>query len=129
MRTKYFFMVTAAVELGAGLALAIRPSMATSLLLGATRLTPEAMTIGRIAGAALSSLGIACWLAREDERGRAATGLVAAMFAYNTGAIAILSYTGIVSERVGVIVWPGVVLHTTLAAWCIACLRRSLRGG
>jgi hypothetical protein len=54
--------------------------------------------------------------------------LIVAMLSYNTGAVAILGYAGLVSERLGVALWPGVLLHAALAAWCIACLRTSRRG-
>ncbi|MGP0065134.1 MAG: hypothetical protein ACLQGP_16240 [Isosphaeraceae bacterium] len=128
MHSRYLLIVTAAVEIGAGLPLAIWPSGPVALLTGSTSSAIEAMTIGRIAGAALISLGTACWLSRNDDRSLAARGLIAALLVYNTGAIAILTDTGIVSERVGVAVWPGVLLHTALACWCIACLRTSRRG-
>jgi hypothetical protein len=127
MMTRYLFIVTAVVEAGTGLALAIGPSGPVLLLLGSTPMASEAMTIGRVAGAALFSLGTACWLTRNDHHSRAATGLIVAMLIYNIEAIAILSYTGIVSERVGLALWPGVLLHTALAGWCIACLRASRR--
>jgi hypothetical protein len=98
-----------------------------SLLLGTTSMASDTMTIGRVAGAALFSLGTACWLARNDHHSRAATGLIVAMLIYNVGAIGILSYAGIALERAGLALWPGVLLHTALAGWCIACLRASRR--
>jgi hypothetical protein len=123
MRTRNFLIVTAAVEVGAGLAMAIAPAVSVGMLLGSTPVASEVMIVGRITGAALFSLGIACWLAKDDERSPAATGLIVALLFYNTGAVAILANTGFVSERVGFILWPGVILHSALAAWCIACLR------
>jgi hypothetical protein len=81
------------------------------------------MTVGRVAGAALFSLGVACWLARDDERNRAATGLIISMLLYNTAAVALLGYAGMVPGLAGVGLRPGVLLHSALAAWCIACLR------
>jgi hypothetical protein len=128
MKTKYFFITTALVEVGTGMALAIWPSMPVSLLLDSTLTTTVEITIGRVAGAALFSLGAACWLARDDEHSRAAIGLIVAMLLYNTGAVAILGYAGRTSERLGVALWPGVLLHAALAAWCIACIRTNRRG-
>ncbi len=122
MRTRYFLIVTAAVEVGAGLALAIAPAVSVGLLLGSTPLASEVPIVGRITGAALITLGVASWLARDDERSPAARGLIVALLFYNAAAVAILAHTGFVSERVGFILWPGVILHTALAAWCIDCL-------
>jgi hypothetical protein len=50
-----------------------------SLLISSALDTPAALTVGRVAGAALLSLGVACWLAREDEQSRATRGLIAAL--------------------------------------------------
>jgi hypothetical protein len=86
------------------------------MLFGSPLSTNVGMTLGRLAGAALFSLGAACWLARNDEHTRAARGLIASMLLYNTAAVALLGYTGMVSERFGVGLWPGVLLHMALAA-------------
>jgi hypothetical protein len=125
MIARYLFIVTAIVEVGAGLALAIAPSAVVALLLTAPPSTTAGMMVGRIAGAALFSLGAACWLARDDQHSRAATGLIVSMLLYNAAAVALLGYAGMVSGLIGVGLWPGVLLHVALAAWCIACLRTS----
>jgi putative Ca2+/H+ antiporter (TMEM165/GDT1 family) len=127
MRAKHLFIVTAMVEVGTGLALAIAPSVLIALLLGSPLSTTVEMTVGRVAGAALFSLGAACWLARDDEQSRAATGLIVSMLLYNTAAVALLGYAGMVSRLAGVALWPGILLHVALATWCIECLRTSRR--
>jgi hypothetical protein len=81
------------------------------------------VSLRRLAGAALLALGVACWLARLDGQSRAANGLVTAMFLYNLAAVSILTSAGIDWRRVGVALWPAVVLHATMAVWCITCLR------
>ena len=91
-------------------------------MLGSPLDTPVAVTVGRLAGAALLTLGVACWLARHDEQSRAAAGVVAAMLFYNTAAAALLALAGFVLGLRGVGLWPAVVLHTAMAAWCITCL-------
>ena len=123
MKPKPLFIVTAAIEVGAGLALVGWPSLTVTLLLGASFDTPAALTVSRVAGAALLSLGIACWLARNDGRSRAATGLIAAMLLYNVAVVALLAYAGTSLGLTGVGLWPAVVLHAAMAVWCIACLR------
>jgi hypothetical protein len=120
---KHLLTLTAVIEVGTGLVLMASPSLLATFLLGASLDTPAALTVGRITAAALLALGVACWLARLDGQSRAATGLVAAMLLYNLAVVAILASAGIGSGRVGVALWPAVVLHAVMAVWCIACLR------
>lgn len=120
---KILLSVTAVIEIGAGLALGCCPSAVVALLLGSPLDTPAAVTLGRLTGAALLALGVACWLARGDAESRAARGLVAAMVVYNFAAVALFVYAGIGLGLHGVALWPAVVLHAAMAVWCIACLR------
>jgi hypothetical protein len=89
---KTLHTVTAIIELGAGLALLSFPSTTTVVLLGSPLNTPVALTLARVCGAALLSLGIACWLARGDTQNRAARGLVAAMLPFLNRLISGVSY-------------------------------------
>jgi hypothetical protein len=120
---KSLLIVTAILETGTGLALVVSPSVPVSLLLGTSLETPAAVAVGRIAGAAVLSLGAACWLARNDEQSRATTGLIAAMLLYNIAAVAVLAGATFGSGLTGVGLWPGLVLHVAMAVWCILCLR------
>jgi hypothetical protein len=121
---KTLHTVTAIIELGAGLALLSFPSTTTVVLLGSPLNTSVALTLARVCGAALLSLGIACWLARGDTQNRAARGLVAAMLLYNVAVAVTLTFAGLGCGLHGVALWPAVVLHSVMAIWCIACLRR-----
>jgi hypothetical protein len=116
---KNLLIVTAMIEIGAGLALMALPSEMAMLLLGSSLDAPAALTVARVAGAALIALGTACWLARCDGVSRAVTGLVAAILVYNLGAVAVLAYGGIGLGLTGVALWPAVVLHAGMAVWCI----------
>jgi hypothetical protein len=126
---KSLYTVTAAIELGAGLALLCFPSATVVLLLGSGLDTSAAGILGRVAGAALLALGVACWLARDDTQSRAARGLVVAMLMYNIAATAVLAFAGIGLRLHGAALWPAVVLHAAMAVWCVACLRCSPRNG
>ena len=115
----HLLIVTAVVEGGTGLALMTVPSVVSTILLGATLDPPVALVVARIAGVALISLGVACWLTSKEAASRAARGLMTAMLLYNVAVPAALVLAGLY----GIGLWPAVLVHVALAAWCIACLR------
>lgn len=127
VKTNHLFMVTAAIEAGAGLSLLLSPAEPVSLLLGLPLDTPAGLAVGRVGGAALLSIGAACWFARNDEQNPAAIGLIAALLLYNTVVVVVLAHAAMGLGAFGVGLWPGVLLHLALAVWCVACLTR--RGG
>src|SRR5436309_10030508 len=86
--------LTAIIETATGLGLMAVPSVVARLLLGSPLDTSAAVMLGRVAGAALLALGVACWLARDDTQSRAARGLVVAMLTYNIAATAVLAFAG-----------------------------------
>jgi hypothetical protein len=113
---------TAAIELGAGLALLCCPSATVMFLVGAPLVAPAALIVSRVGGAGLFSLGVACWLARDDVQSRAARGLVAAMLLYNLAVVVILGAAGFWSQPVGIGLWPAVALHVAMTIWCAVCI-------
>jgi hypothetical protein len=123
------YTATAVIELGAGLALLCFPSVTVALLLGAPLEASAALTVARVGGTGLLTLGIACWLARGDTQSPAARGLVTAMVLYNLGAVVILGAAGIRSQPVGIALWPAVVLHAAMTVWCIVSLMSGKPGG
>jgi len=116
MVAKKLLIVTALVETATGLMLLVSPTLVVAFLLGASLDAPAALVVGRIAGAALLSLGVACWLAR-DGLSLALRGLIAAMLLYNCAVAAVLAHAGAVVGFVGVLLWPAVALHAALAVW------------
>lgn len=121
MRTLLF--VTALVEAGVGLVLAAAPSVLVSLLLGSPLDTSPGSAVGRLAGIALLTVGLFCWLARNNQPNRVTAGPVAAMLFYNLAAITLLVYVRLGLGLSGIALWPAVAAHAALALWCIACLR------
>lgn len=111
------FIVTAAIELGAGLTLLVAPAVVIRLLFGSEVDVFPATSIARVTGAALLSLGTACWWARHDERTEASRGLVGALLVYNAAVAALVS-VGVLGD-LGPLQWSAIVLHAALAIWCV----------
>jgi len=121
--------ITAALEAGTGVALTIASPALVLILLGSLLDSPAGLVIGRVLGAALIALGVACWIARDDAHGRTTAGLVAAMLLYNIAVVGLLGYARIGLRLSGVGLWPAVILHAALAVWCVACLRIARQRG
>jgi hypothetical protein len=115
---KLLLAITAVLESATGLGLLLGPAMVARLLLGTTLDAPAAVTVARVAGAALLALGAACWLSRDN--GRA---LVVAMLFYNVAAVAVLAHGAVGLALSGSGLWPAIGLHTALAGWCAAALK------
>jgi len=110
------FIVTAVLELGAGLTLLVAPAVVVRVLFGPDAELFPTVGIARLAGAALLSLGAACWWARHAIRGVASRALVGAMLIYNVAVVA-LAIVGALGA-LGLPQWTAVALHTIQAIWC-----------
>lgn len=141
MTLKAFFITTAALEVGAGITLILAPLQAAKLLLGTSPNDPAAVVIEKIAGCALIALALANWLARNDDQNAAARGIVWGMVVYNLGVVAVLILIALapfgqaqiqpqlqpqhlLSQTVGVLLWPAVILHILMSIWCGLCLAK-----
>jgi hypothetical protein len=120
---KPLLIVSAVIEGAAGVGLLLAPSVVIWLLFGAALDVPPALLVGRLAGAALLSLSVACWLARGDEQSAAAAGLIAAMWLYNAAAAVLLAYAGLGLGLLGGGLWPVVLLHVGMLVWCSVGVR------
>jgi len=117
--------VEAVIEGGTGLALVAMPSLVAGLLLGASLDGPGASTVARVAGVALLALVVACWRARNGAPGGAASGVAAALVLYNAGVLAVLVHAATGLGLSGPALWPAVLVHAIMAAWCVTSLGRS----
>jgi hypothetical protein len=119
MQTKALLGVTAVVEATAGAALLAAPSVVAAVLLGAPLDSPAANVVARIAGAALLSIGLTCWLVRSSpEEDGSHDGRIVGLLTYNA-AVAVLLVIAAVAEHVhGIALWPAVALHVGLSIWC-----------
>jgi hypothetical protein len=114
---KKLLTVTAVIECATGLGLLAAPSMVAHLLLGGTIETPAALTVARVAGAALIAIGVACWLSRDNARA-----LIVAMLLYNVASAGLLVHAALALALRGFGLWPAVALHLGFAFWCMTCL-------
>src|SRR5689334_699749 len=106
---KSLLSVTGALEAATGLGLLVAPSLVIELLLGAAPGAPAGISVSRVAGVALMTIGLACWLARAEAASRAAKGLVAAILLYNVGVVVVLVPVWMNPAPVGVAFWPVVM--------------------
>jgi len=103
--------VAAAIEAATGLALMIYPLLVVVLLSGGG-LSGAGIGVGRLAGFALLSLGLACW-PNLDSAGANIPAL-RALLTYNLLTTLYLAYLGIDGQWVGSLLWPAVALHAVL---------------
>jgi len=122
---KKLLIVTALIELTTGLLLIPFPSVMATILFGSPIDSPVALTIARVAGVALISLGTAFWLGRDEKQGKALKGLVTAMTIYNIGVIIVFIYGAIILGLSGIGIWPVVSVHLAMAVWCIMSLLKN----
>lgn len=118
---KNLLTVMSVLEGVTGIAVIAAPSFVSSLLL-ATSLEGAGLIIARLAGVALLTLAVACWLARLKDAS-ATSGTVTAMLLYNTGAAIVFVYAWVGYQLVGILLVPAVIAHVLLAIWCAVGLR------
>jgi len=121
---KALLMATAFLESAFGLALLAMPALFVSYLLGAELDSSAVVLVARVAGAALVSLGLACWLGSRDAESRAAAGVVVGMVFYNLAAVALFVSARTCSGLTGIGLLPASAVHAAMAVWCLAGLRK-----
>jgi hypothetical protein len=120
--TMSLLVASAAIELAAGTALLVMPVRMAELLLGVRLVSPESALVARIAGAALLAIGLTCWLERDRDETDERAGLVAGLLIYNLATAGLLAEAGAVGMH-GVLLWPAVIVHAVLLAWCALLVR------
>ena len=111
MAMKRLLNVAAVIEAATGGALMIHPPLLSQLLLGAD-VSGAGIALGRVAGFALLSLGLACWPGPESAAVNSPA--LRALLTYNLLATIYLAYLGIDGRLVGSLLWPAVVIHAVL---------------
>ena len=123
MTLQSLLRATALLEGGTALAFLLLPSLPSELLFGQAPQTPLALILGRFVGAVMLSLAIICWWVSRDARSPIAYRVVKAMLLYNAIATALLVYARINLGLSGILLWPGVIIHGILGAWCVMGLK------
>ena len=110
MAARWLLPVEAAIEGATGVALIIYPQAVSNLLLGAD-LAGAGIVVGRVAGIALLSLGLLCWMSRQDA---SKTPTLATVLTYNLLVTTYLMYLGFGGALVGILLWPAIAIHAVL---------------
>jgi hypothetical protein len=112
---KRVLVIASISEAATGAALLIVPSLVGHLLFDVA-LTGSALTVARVTGIALISLGVACW---------PGTPLVG-MLTYSAAVTLYLAYVGLAGGSTGILLWPAVVLHVILTALLIRAAKNGI---
>lgn len=110
MRESTLLAVDTAIEAATGLLLISAPGVVAQLLF-ASGLEGSGVVMGRLAGIALFSLSLACWIGRTGPGDRAA---LAGMGTFNVLATIYLAVVGL-GGQTGVLLWPMVLVHALMA--------------
>ncbi len=122
--TKKLLGLAAVLESVTGLGMMIAPAIVARLLLG-DALSGAGAAVGRVAGVALLSLGLACWPGREAVNGVGPA--LRAMLTYNTLVTLFLFYRGVGTNGAGSLLWPAAAVHAVLTALFVIASLRELR--
>ena len=104
---KKILMLAALAEASTGVILLAYPPIVVRLLFDA-EVVGAANVMSRLAGIALIGLGVACW------PGNSSFQPLYGMLTYSLLAMLYLIYNGVRGEEVGLLLWPGVVVHVIL---------------
>ena len=116
------FLTVALIEVPTGLALLIFPALLFWILFGIQDASPEVFVVSRIAGVAIFSVGVASLLARNEGDNSSHHGLLWQVFVFNAGAGFVISWTGLMTQFVGIALWPVAAIHILIAIWCASKL-------
>jgi hypothetical protein len=109
MTTRTLVVLDSALEVATGVALIARPSLVVRVLLGAG-LSGGGIAVGRVAGLALLSLGLACWPSADGASAQATW----ALFTYNLFVALYLGHLRVGGGFLSYLLWPAFALHALL---------------
>ena len=119
---KTLLSITAVFECLTGIALIVIPSTIVPMLLGIPFEDDSLHVISGITGAALISIGMACWLLRNS--GASALAIVKSVLFYNVAGTLILLYALLGLSMSAICLWPVTIIHIAMGIWCLVVLSR-----
>lgn len=122
VKRSLFLLLTAVSEGLTGLLLLLLPSVPLSLLLGLSGPEQDVLLVSRVAGTALIAIAVTSGMARADAGSPALRAILSGILIYDLAVAAVLAYGGIGLHMNGILLWPAVLAHLALAAWCFLCL-------
>jgi hypothetical protein len=123
---KSLFIAESAAIGVAGLALALFPSIAVSLMFRTSLDGSVGAVVGRGTGVVLLTLGIICWVWRNTTESRT-NGRIGVVLFYDISIVAVLICARFADGLTGPALWPYVALHLGLGVWCLLWLFRGPR--
>jgi hypothetical protein len=124
--TKRFLTLSGTLEFITGIVVLAAPALFARILFGSVPDVPSGLACARIAGTALLSLGVACWLGSRGIQDRAVAAIIAAMLTYNVSIAVLLLWLRFSAGVTGIGLLPASALHIALAFWSSICFRLTL---
>lgn len=121
MSLQLLLAISGVLEVLVGLLALISPAMVVVLLLGGSA-DPIASVLGRIFGAGVFALGLACLIARRDIASPAGLAVSLGMTSYNVLAAAVIIWAAAGLHLGGLLLWAAGIGHAVLGALFLAAL-------
>jgi len=121
---KLFFTYTGIIEALTGLGLLTAPATVARVLLGAELRGGLEMILAMIAGAAIFSIALLCWLSRTGTAGLVAPGV---LLVYNFAISLILLYAALGLKFAGIPLRAVIVFHFFQTLLCGLLLKRQIQ--
>lgn len=118
---KLFLTITAISEVLIGILLIIVPKQIVKLLFDTSLDETGGIISAMIAGAAIISLTMTCWLMKNNAL---AYQIVKAMTFYNLAIIAVVFYGFIFYKLQSIFIWIVIGFHMAMALWSVAILKK-----
>jgi hypothetical protein len=123
MKTQTLLIFTAVLEILTGIGLILVPALVIRILLGAEMHDEILLTVARVGGSAILSIGIACWFAWKAAQTDAVKPLLTGMLVYNITVFSSLAYSAITYKMTAALL-AALVIHLALAIFCLNAVKK-----
>lgn len=122
--TKVFFTYTGILEALTGLGLLVVPATIVRVLLGTELRSGLEIVLAMVAGAAIFSIAILCWLSRTNTVSLVAPGV---LLFYNFAVSLIFLYAALGLKFTGIPLWAVIAFHLFQTVQCGILLKRQIQ--